>query len=376
MVNPEDQRARTRSALGLTRELQVGRTNAPHPARGGARGYAVHERQAEIDAFHNREPIRASLASIYRWMERLEPHRMTGNKEKEKLVGAGQMLLVIFLYAFPDAHADEIATFIWNESGELYDLPTISKRLKELHMTKKRASTEAYQAYTPANLLRARWFWEQPPPLGVFQISRRRLIDIDEAGFELTRVNRKYGHSITSVRIRKQGHYTRDTKLTVILAIEPGDPTLPANISGSMQNPRRWIRVNDSAGTSAVEFANFCDIICTNIEQNPSGPNDGNRIMMWDNLSSHLSPHVTQVVEGRNQIPNNPTFWTIVRRPPYQPKFGPIEYIFCELACELKKIAQANWDTAKLRQEIFNIAARIGRGGAFDRTFEHCGYDP
>jgi hypothetical protein len=43
MVNPEDRQAKTRSDLGLTRELQVGRTNAPHPACGGARGYAVHE---------------------------------------------------------------------------------------------------------------------------------------------------------------------------------------------------------------------------------------------------------------------------------------------------------------------------------------------
>jgi transposase len=98
--------------------------------------------------------------------------------------------------------------------------------------------------------------------------------------------------------------------------------------------------------------------------------------MMWDNLASHLSPLVTHVVGLRNQIPNRPTHWSIVPRPPYQPKFGPIEYIFCELPCELKCIAQLNWDTAKLRQEIFNIAARIGRDGSFDRTFEHCGYDP
>ena len=37
-------------------------------------------------------------------------------------------------------------------------------------------------------------------------ISQRRLIDIEEAGFELSRVNHKYGHSIASVRIRKHGH--------------------------------------------------------------------------------------------------------------------------------------------------------------------------
>ena len=85
---------------------------------------------------------------------------------------------MIFLYVFLDAHAHEIAT----------------RRLK-----------------SPC------------------QISQRRLIDIDEAGFELSRVNRNYGHSITFFCIRKQGHLTRDTKLTARLANEPGDPaSLPS----------------------------------------------------------------------------------------------------------------------------------------------------
>jgi len=373
-VNPEDQRAQTRSDLGLTRERQVARMFSQPPSRAGSRGYETNWRQTQIAAFLKNEPFEASIASIYRWMDRVVPHRMTGNKEKAKLVGWDQMLLVIFLFAYPDALADEIATFIWNESGEVYDRQTISKRMKELHMTKKKASTEAYQAYTPANLFRAKWFWEQPPPLGVFQISRRRFIDIDEAGFEITRVNRVFGHAITSVRIRKMGHYTRDTKLTVILGIEAGDPDLEADETGSTENPRRWIRVSENKGTSAVDFASFCNEICTDVEQHPCGNNDRDRIMLWDNLSSHHSPLVTH--RGRNQIPDAPTRWSIVPRPPYQPQFGPIEYIFCEIACELKRVAQPDWDTARMGQEILNIAGSIGRGGSFDRTFEHCGYDP
>ena len=76
------------------------------------------------------------------------------------------------------------------------------------------------------------------PPLGVSQISQRRLIDIDEAGFELSRVNRNYGHSITFFCIRKQGHLTRDTKLTARLANEPGDPLLPAESTTALARPR------------------------------------------------------------------------------------------------------------------------------------------
>jgi hypothetical protein len=57
--------------------------------------------------------------------------------------------------------------------------------------------------------------------------------------------------------------------LTVLLAIERGDPRLPANVDGSTQRPRRWIRVTRLAGISAfVTFADFCDYICSDIETN------------------------------------------------------------------------------------------------------------
>ena len=48
--------------------------------------------------------------------------RMTGNIEK--LVGVGQMLLVIFLFALPDANADEKGTAAWS----LPDLSTTFDR--------------------------------------------------------------------------------------------------------------------------------------------------------------------------------------------------------------------------------------------------------
>jgi len=94
-VNPEDQRAQTRSDLGLTRERQVARMFSQPPSRAGSRGYETHWRQTQIAAFLNDAPFEASIASIYRWMDRAGPHRMTGNKEKAKLVGWDQMLLGI-----------------------------------------------------------------------------------------------------------------------------------------------------------------------------------------------------------------------------------------------------------------------------------------
>ena len=67
---------------------------------------------------------------------------------------------------------------------------------------------------------------DEPPPFGIHGAERRCLIDIDECGIELQRSNRKYGHMCAGICVVKPGHYTKDTKLTIMLAVEPGDPQL------------------------------------------------------------------------------------------------------------------------------------------------------
>jgi hypothetical protein len=54
--------------------------------------------------------------------------------------------LVIYITALSDATLDEMAAFIFNEWQELFFRKAISKQLKELEITRKKASTEAYQA--------------------------------------------------------------------------------------------------------------------------------------------------------------------------------------------------------------------------------------
>ena len=93
---------------------------------------------------------------------------MTGGTERHKLVGQDQFLIVFFISVYPDADADEVATYIVNNGGNVYDRQTISKRLQELEFTRKRASTEAYQAFLLHNILvRVQRFWTLPPPVGV-----------------------------------------------------------------------------------------------------------------------------------------------------------------------------------------------------------------
>ena len=105
-------------------------------------------------------------------------------------------------------------------------------------MIRKKSSTDAKQAYTPINLFKRHLFFNSGFPTGVQGLPRKLLIDIDECGLMLMIANRNFGHAMKHLRVRKKGNYCRDTKVTVILAIEPGDPELPDHVVGSVQNPR------------------------------------------------------------------------------------------------------------------------------------------
>jgi hypothetical protein len=81
-----DERAKARKRLGLTRELGQDRAVLPHPSRGGCRGYPVWSRQEQLLAQATGQPTTASAPSLSRWLRRLHPYRMTGNKASETIV--------------------------------------------------------------------------------------------------------------------------------------------------------------------------------------------------------------------------------------------------------------------------------------------------
>jgi hypothetical protein len=369
-------RRKHRSEHGLTRELQVTRDNhAADPSLGGSAGYPTWlradamERVQAVGIQAAADQVKPCRSTLYNWMNRFIAYEMTGGRERGALVGNDQLLLSMFVYIYPTATADEIATFIVNNGGGTYTRQQISQRFSDLDYTRKRSSTEAYQAFLPRNLLRVDRFFNQPPPVGVMGVQRRRLIDFDETGIFLDTTNRKYGNSHVTIRIRKPGHYTKSPKLTVIAAVEPGDPNLPADTDGSVENPRRWFVISDDPGTTQEMFADFVDHVLTDLE-NSQLYVDQERILLWDNLASHLTPLVYNTVYGR---PPAKTFH-IVPRPPYQPKYGPIEYIFAELASQLQLRSKSEWTRDSLRTECRNILSSLGRDGKLNKTFDHCGY--
>jgi len=113
----------------------------------------------------------------------------------------------------------------------------ISKRLEELDVMRKRVSTEGYQTQRPDVQFHVWEFWNCPPPLGVLQVPQRKLIDFDKFGVTLEKCNRTGGWAVKVLRVRTDGHNHHRAKITVIFAVEPGDPDLAPHIQGSFERP-------------------------------------------------------------------------------------------------------------------------------------------
>ena len=137
----------------MPRELGTLRDVPPHPSRGGTRGYPVSFRISELRNNQRGIATTASASSLYRWKKkRLLPFRMTGHHELRTIIGHDLFLFLQFIFAFPEAEDDEVAAFIYNCTGHLYNHSQISRRKNDLLLTRKRASTEAEQAYSPEML--------------------------------------------------------------------------------------------------------------------------------------------------------------------------------------------------------------------------------
>ena len=367
-TDPADIEAQARREVGLTRRLGVQRRTPPDPSDGGSTGYPEWYRQEQLAAHQNGQEVSVSAASISRWSRRLGRYRQTGNSDRNQLVGIDLINLVVILTAQPTATIDEMAIHIYNEGGDLYSTELISMRLRELEVTKKKVSTEAYQAERADVKWRVYTFWNHPPPMGVRGVPQYKLIDVDEFSITLEKCNRTEGWEIKCRRVRTDGHYKSGLKLTVLLAIEPGDPRVPAGLRGGVDNPRRWVRCVQAAGTSINIFRDFVDHICTDIENNPVLPTDQHRVFLWDNLAAHHSAYVHQTVTGRTGAVS----FSIIARPPYHPKYGAIEYKICDLTHDLSMTKRPHWDTQRLERAVSESAQRIG---PFKSTFDHCGYE-
>ena len=297
--------AATRSNQGLSRESEVRTNNSTHPSFGGSHGYPLwlredilmYEQLYGID--YAAWKFSVSKQSIYRWKVRVEPLQQTGNKEKDVLTGIDQYLLITGLFLYPRLSDDKLALFIAINGGTAgLSRQAISERCKELTFSRKRASLEAYAAYTPFNRLRVFNFFNCPPRIGISTVPFFRMIDVDEAKFCLSGIEKSTGRALTCFHVRDTGHYSRMApSLTLILAVEPGNPNLPPHMYGSIYNPRKWWKITCD-NVNQIIFADFLEMVCSDIETNPvPGGYDLERIFLWDNLAAHETAIVNNTIE-------------------------------------------------------------------------------
>jgi hypothetical protein len=80
----------------------------------------VWYREQQLQRFVAGEAIEVSIASIYRWADRMEPFRQTGKRERMTIIGVDLLSLVTYITAWPDATLDKMAVFIYNEGGGVF----------------------------------------------------------------------------------------------------------------------------------------------------------------------------------------------------------------------------------------------------------------
>ena len=375
------ERARQRSRLGLTRELQTPRDTHNKKPTSGSRGVPLFRREecVEYASLYSVEAAKRkygySRSSIYKWMQRIDPYEMSGNKDRQNLVGLDQFLLSMSVFLFPRMQADERATFIVaNGGGRAYSRQDLYKRLLELDVTRKQAGLESKNAYTPRNILRNELFWSRLPRLGIAGVRRFRLTDTDEAAFSLVKVEEKRGYAFRAHRVRDLGNYTKGSpQVNLIMTVEPGNPYLPGHVRGSVQNPRKWWRLT-LGHTNQYVFSRYIDYVCSDIEDNPvPGGFDAEKYFMWDNFSVHTTAMVATTLQLRPR--RNDFRFVSINRPPYRPKIAPIEYIFGEITNILSRKSARDWDQQRLLDEIHSACMEVGLEGSLDRTYLHCGYN-
>ena len=87
---------------------------------------------------------------------------------------------------------------------------------------------------------------------------------------------------------------------------------------------------------------------------------------MHNNLSSHKSDEIYHAIYSHGH--------RVICRVPYRPHEGPIEWVFDQLGCEIRKrwhVIRNEVDLIRETHKIIN--SRAGFGG-FDGVFLSCGY--
>jgi len=185
-------------------------------------------------------------------------------------------------------------------TGTTASKSTVSREWKRLGLTKKRVERISYTRDESDRIA----FWSKGPldvmRPGVCGVSHSLIVDVDETGFYTTNANKTTGHWFQGVPAKQKGRPKREGKrLTVCAAVDSREGVV--------------LRLCYEGGTSKEKFHVFMNALLLKL-------GNTRRIIMMDNLNSHLSKHVKDLVHQAGHI--------LIFRPTSSPDFGPVEWSF------------------------------------------------
>ena len=205
MNHQQSQSAKRKRQQGLLRDNNIPVIVPPPHPRFGGDGYPVWLRKEDINNHVAGNRISASLRSVQRWQNCLNPFEHSGNQRQPNFSGLDLFHLVLYRQVFPKASLDEIASFLFASNALnplLYSRNEVSKCELYLDLTRKAANTTAQQALLPINLFKRYMFWNTPMPIGVLNQKIYTLLDTDECGLFIETANRGFGNAYKRAKIR------------------------------------------------------------------------------------------------------------------------------------------------------------------------------
>ena len=290
----------------------------------------------------------------------VRPCRRTGNRGTQKMAGQDLVYLSIYRVIYPKCSIAEINAFLYNANMmnpffSFYSPSQISRAESLIGLSKKKGSTTAYQAFYDVNLEK-RWnYWNLPYPLGIADIHRSRVIDLDECGVFLeTTANRKYGKAYSDLRVRDEGPYSKTEKWNLLLAISGED-------RNDGNDARRWADIWLVGGTTIFKMLEFMHVILQDIGH----ANDQNFVVFtMDNLNSHKNPAVIALIHAYGH--------GVVFRAPYWAVDGSIEFVFNTIQTLVRSRLYEIYTGEDLVQVVYQTIQSIE---TFAPYFEHVGFN-
>jgi len=282
-------------------------------------------RQRILDAVDNHEGSRRKLAARFKVntstiTRLLQLRRQTGSFEPRPHGGGVEPTLdhdaLERLRELVEEAPDATLGALKQELGVSGSRMIICRALKKLGLPRKKKSRHASERDTPGVQQERREFAEEVEP-----IEPRRLVFVDETGVT-TAMTPAYGRAPRGERVEASAPASWES-VTVIAAMGLGGVRAPLAFEG------------------AVNAATFL----TYVEQVLVPALRRGDVVIFDNLSSHLSPEVTTAIERAGA--------SVLPLPPYSPDFNPIEEMFSKFKEFLRRVG------ARAKEHLYDA---IGEG--------------